>query len=262
VKKKSPITLSILFVLIVIAFCSSCKSAAQREEDERLSILYHNAGVKLFSDERYDEALKNFESAVKLDRKNAYYINDLALAYSMLREYENAIRYYKNALRIKPEASEIRNGLASAMAMQGNLADAIIQWEKIIDDPLYKSPGMVYYNLGNAYFLLDDIDRSEKNFLNVLKYAPEHIRSLYFLGVIYDRRGNLKDAARYYERSIAADPDFAPSHFNLGVNYFKRSFYDEAMGEFNWIISSSNDEGLKIKAREYMNKITGITGNY
>lgn len=256
-KSHIPIKFSIIFVFIILvfSFSVSCKNAQQRLEDERLSMLYHNAGVNYFSNNNYENAVQNFGNAVKYDKANAYYLNDLALTYSMLGEYDKAIQYYKKALSIKPEAPEIRNGLASVLAIQGNLADAIVEWGKVIKDPLYKSPGIAYFNLGNACFLLNDVKNAEINFTEVLKYNPQHVESLYFLGIIYDRYGRLEESSRYYERSIASNPDFAPSHFNLGVNYFLRNLYDEAEAEFKWIIYSGNDEGLKIKARKYIDKI-------
>ncbi|RMF97464.1 MAG: tetratricopeptide repeat protein [Candidatus Schekmanbacteria bacterium] len=247
-----------LFVcLFLIAFLifSSCKSAEQRKEEERLAILYHNAGVKFFADGDYERALRNFSNAVKYDEKNPYYLNDLALTYSMLREYDTALRYFRKALSIKPNESEIRNGMASTLAIQGDLADAIVEWKKVINDPLYKSPSIVYYNLGKAYFQLGDIDSAKKSFHNVLKYDPKNVETLYFLGIISEKRGNYEEAARYYERSIAANPDFAPSHYNLGVNYYLRNLYPEAEAEFRWIVYSGKDETLKIKAKEYLDKL-------
>ena len=228
---------------------------SKREEAIRTAAIYHSAGINFFSGGKYKEARKNFENAASLDRQNSYYFNDLALSCAELGDMTAASKYYREALRINPGLSEARNGLATIMAIQGDMPGAIIEWEKVITDPLYKSPGIVHYNLGKAYLNLNDMGNAETHFQLALKFNPSHEKSLYSLGQINHKLGRIDEAVSFYRKAVENDQSFTPAHYYLGEILFIQKSYSDALKEFGKVIDAGDEPTLAAKAREYREKI-------
>ena len=60
---------------------------------------------------------------------------------------------------------------------------------------------------------------AESAFKTVLAHNPASATAGNELGIVERRLGKFTDAQAAYERSIAADPNFAAAHLNLGVLY-------------------------------------------
>ena len=73
----------------------------------------------------------------------------LGLSYKAIADYKEGAKLYRTALRKFPNSGVIYNEYAELFAMEKELDEAIIQWEKGIEvDPLYSSN---YYNACNYY---------------------------------------------------------------------------------------------------------------
>ena len=46
----------------------------------------------------------------------------------------------------------------------GRVKEAIVEFNKALEDPLYPTPHFVYYNLGQAYFALKEFDKARENY--------------------------------------------------------------------------------------------------
>ncbi len=72
-------------------------------------------------------------------------------------------------------------------------------------------------NLGILYFRAGKLDKAEAAFLRALEIKPDNVVSLDYLGVINRDKGRFKEAADFYRRAIAADPNYAYAHRNYGI---------------------------------------------
>jgi tetratricopeptide (TPR) repeat protein len=86
----------------------------------------------------------------------------LGLSYKAIASYKEAAKLYKTALKKFPNSGVIYNEYGESLAMDNNIADAIIQWEKGIEvDPGYSSN---YYNATTYYM-------KSKQWLRAMIYA-------------------------------------------------------------------------------------------
>lgn len=79
-------------------------------------------------------------------------------------------------------------------------------------------------SLADAYCNLGIIESEDKNFIPAIDYFtkslkedPRHYEAHYNLANLYTEVGNIQLAKIHYQLSIAIEPDFPNSHFNLGI---------------------------------------------
>ena len=82
------------------------------------AVAHNNLGIALFEQGRQQDAVGQFEQALRLrpDFTRAHY--NMGLALEKLGRKEEAIRYYEQALRISPDYVQARDALARARAVQ------------------------------------------------------------------------------------------------------------------------------------------------
>jgi tetratricopeptide (TPR) repeat protein len=136
---------------------------------------FYNTGLELASQKKYSEATTNFEKAIEKDRGFTDAIYNLGVTWQKLGMHRKAV--------------EVLSGLGTEEAMEG------------IDDPEY------LYALGASYFHLREYDKAEDAFDAAREIDPLHLKSLFSLAVIYEKKGRLDDAASALREYIKAAPE-------------------------------------------------------
>lgn len=80
-------------------------------------------GVRLFKEGEYEEALKVFREVLK-GRDDAVVHYNIALTLHRLGKYDDAVEEYRKAVKMRDGYEEAKLGLASALAMAGDVEDA------------------------------------------------------------------------------------------------------------------------------------------
>lgn len=97
--------------------------AAQAQE-------HHNLGLKLYREKKYDEAVVEFEQAVKLDPKNATMANNLGFTLYKFEKYEQSVVWLRKAIEIDPQRAVAYANLADAYMKLGKTIEARQYYEK------------------------------------------------------------------------------------------------------------------------------------
>ena len=66
-------------------------------------------------------------------------------------------------------------------------------------------------------------------FERAMRFAPKDAVVPMIYGIYLHRKGDHADAEREYKRSIEMTPEFAEAHYNLGLLYFDRKQYQNAL---------------------------------
>lgn len=142
-----------------------------------------------------------------------------------------------------------------------------------------------HYNLGYVYLYKNMKQEATKEFLEFLKYSDnefdkEKVKiTLKGMGIViipppetgtapidwYNtglKLGNNSDEeAAYYKKAIEIDPTFAPAHYSLGLLYYRRKMYAEALTPLRQYLIYTNDaEPQKEQIRQivqYLEKVVG-----
>lgn len=107
------------------------RAAAERESTDPKPRI--ELGNLYFDAERYDEAIKWYEAALALDRKNVNVSTDLGVSYYYANQPDRALQQFDRSLEIDPNHTKtiLNVGIVRAFGKQ-DLAGAAAAWEKVI----------------------------------------------------------------------------------------------------------------------------------
>jgi len=157
---------------------------------------YYNRGNAYKIIGNYEQAIMDYDSAIKIypQYPNAY--NNRGNAYSILHNYERAINDYSMAIRFVPQYAEAYNNRGFAYRRLGDYVQAIDDFSRAIDlNPEYD---VAYYGRGNSYYNL----------------------------------GNLRQAISDYDKAIGINPQYADAYTNRGLAYSKLGDGEQAAEDF------------------------------
>ena len=234
-------------------------------------ILKNLFGVSLLSQNKINDAIKNYLELIEIkpDFPEAY--NNLATIYMKLNKIEEAISNFNKALKSNPNLIEANLNLAKIYMMQktynkaenslkkisqiksisaktyfdiATIYEEMGNLEKTIENYNYaikrkKNFAEAYNNLAKVLLEVGKIEESIKNCKEAIKYKSNFAVAYYNLGKAYRDLGEFDEAVKSNQKAIEIDPGFAEACNNLG-NAFKE------LGEFNKA-SKCFDKALKIK---------------
>lgn len=123
--------------------------------------LYNKIGINELQMARFNEAHKDFERAIKLDRQFADAHNNLGVIYYLQKKYGPAIKRYEDAIKLRPDS------------------------------------GSFYSNLGAAYFSKKDYLKASAAYNQALQLDPDIFERTSHTGVLA-QMSSPGDRARFY----------------------------------------------------------------
>lgn len=145
-------------------------------------------GLALYREEKWAKAIKELEQMRRLDPNNVHNHAVLADCYRALGQHEEVETLWEELAEASPTAEVVAEGrivLAGSLIDRGELDKALSVMSKA------------------------DVPRR--------KVQEHHLRMLYVLADIHDRRGDLVNARRVFTSIIDRDPDFADVAERLSV---------------------------------------------
>jgi tetratricopeptide (TPR) repeat protein len=130
----------------------------------------YNAGLDLAAEGNYAAAIGRFEESIKLDPGLADASYNLAISYERLAYHKKAASILRDLVSVAPE----------------NLA--------------YR------YALGASLLGAGDLEGAEKIFLAILAAEPSHLKSVFSLAVVFEKRGAAERAREMFRRYLSLDP--------------------------------------------------------
>src|ERR1051326_3502070 len=152
----------------------------------------------------HDAAIAAFTKAAELNANcyDCYY--NIAFSESQKKDYEKAEAAYKKAIELKADYAEAYNGLANIYNAQRKFDDAAAASAKAMELS-GSAPGALAGGNANA---------------------------LFNQGVILWNAGKIADAKKQFEAAIAAKPDHAEAHYQLGMALVNEGNLQGAAAEF------------------------------
>jgi tetratricopeptide (TPR) repeat protein len=159
-------------------------------------------GISYYHLQDFKAAKKNYEQALKRNRRYAEAQNNLGALYFAQRNFRRAIQEYGKALKLSPESATVYSNLGTAYFARKKYADAAKAYQQaLVLDP------MVFEYRGTAGTILQQ------------RSAEEQAKYFYFLAKAYAQAGMNDYALRYIRRSLEdgfkekekylQDPEFA-----------------------------------------------------
>ena len=162
---------------------------------------------------KIDEALYQYQEAVRLKPGYADAHNNLGNVLGMKGQIDEAISQYREAVRLKPDHALAHHNLGMALARKGQLDEAISQYQGAIRlKPDYAD---AYNNLGVALGRKGQIDEAISQFQEAIRLKPDHADAHNNLGLAFDKKGQTDEAIRQFQEALRLKPDFTGARKNL-----------------------------------------------
>ena len=158
-------------------------------------------GVELARQNRIDEAIDKFNSAVEANPRDGEAYIYLANAYLQVSNLDAAEAACQQAKQFLPQTAESYATMAQIRHRQGALEAAQEQYNQAIR--LDSDVAEYHHDLANVYHSLGQFKAAEKEYLATLNLSPDLPSVYHNLGEIYHLEGKLDQAIEAYHRSLS-----------------------------------------------------------
>lgn len=172
-------------------------------------------GTTLWRAGRAQEAIREYEYALRLnpDYTDAHVNLGVALAES--GRSADAVRHYEEALRLNPHCAEAYMNLGNVLVAQRKPGDAIRQYEEALQ--LRPDYAEAHMNFGNALAQAEKMPEAMEHWEQALQINPDDAKTHYNLGIALAQAGRIPEAMGQWEQTLRINPDDAKAHYNLGL---------------------------------------------
>jgi tetratricopeptide (TPR) repeat protein len=187
-----------------------------------------NLAVQSHQEGKTDIAQDLYNQVLKINPSHSQVLNNLAIIFTNLKEYQKAIDCYEKAIKINPNYADVHNNLGVVFKGLRNDQKAKECYEKAIE----LNPNFVnaHYNLGLVFKELREHQKAKKSFKKVIELNPNHVDANNNLGSIFTDFKEYQKAKKCFEKAIEINPDYSSAHNNLGA-VFQKSGEDKKAKE-------------------------------
>ncbi len=175
-----------------------------------LGLVYNATG-------QYEQAIEQFQRALKLDPNNDDVYRGLAFGYEHVKRFDEAEATYRRAIAMRPQYASGYNWLGRFLHERGRYAEAIEVFRQSTE--LAPDSFRGYYNLGGAYTSAGKYDDAVAPLQKSISIRPT-LGAFANLGTVYFYLGKYPQAAEAYEKAVQLDPQDSTGVGNLAEAYY------------------------------------------
>lgn len=181
--------------------------------DMKSHICWHVYGLLYRANKNFQEAIKAYKMALKMEPDSAQILRDLAILQIQMRDYEGYVNSRQRMLQARPQLRQNWTGLAIAHHLAGDLTHAetlLKTYEETLKTPpsrtdLEHAEAVMYRNMiiaetGDTQAALDHLESACKQNLDRLAYLEARAGYLAKLG-------KKEEAAKAYRALLDRNPD-------------------------------------------------------
>jgi tetratricopeptide (TPR) repeat protein len=244
------------------------RNLVSKNSTEIVQEIVRNLNVKISSGEIEEiktEPTKNAEANLNYTYANAISYNvwssiTMGNKYLESTSFNSAIQAYDKAIEEDPKFAQAyaKRAIARALGYYIKQLDST-HVEKCLEDinkaikinkdlpDIQMAQGFYYY------YCLRELDKALEYFSRAAKKNPEDFQPLFYMAMVYRRRGEWNECKNLINRIIALDPQDALCLTNIGLTYGYFHNYDSAM-----IYHQKAIEVLPVWSSSYRNKLETI----
>jgi tetratricopeptide (TPR) repeat protein len=186
---------------------------------ERPIITPELRGDIFMAKKQYREALDAFHQG---NSKDPVLWNKMGIAYHQMLQLDNALKNYQQAVKLKKDYIEAINNIGTVYYARKNYRRAISYYERALKmaSPESRSAS-IYSNLGTAYFGRKQYEKATAAFQTAMSIDPEVFEHRGSYGVMLEER-NVEERAKYHYYVARL---YAKSGRNeLALQYLRKAF--------------------------------------
>jgi len=192
----------------------------------------NNLGLALMHQGNLNGAITTLREVLRRDPKFEYARTNLVSAHIRKKDLDGAVSAAREAVELQPESAQAHYELGRALGAKRDPAGAMesLQTAVRLDPDL----GEAHLKLGGFLSnVKQDFDRAIWHLDEAIRVNPNDPVARHDLGIVRTRKGDPDGALAAHRAAVRIDPDYAPSHFQLGVLLCDRKKdYDAAITHF------------------------------
>ena len=176
---------------------------------------HNNLGNVYLDQGRINEAIEEFQTALKLNPNYVEIHGSLGNVYLDQGRINEAIKEFQTALKLNSKDVKAHNNLGIAYEKQGQIDEAIKEYKLALTlNPNYAE---VYGNLGNVYLDQGRINEAIEEYLAALKLNPNMVDAYRNLGNVYLDQGRINEAIKEFQTALKLNPNYIEAYNNLNI---------------------------------------------
>ncbi len=269
------------------------------EKNSRNVLILKKLGELYYKSRDLNAALVYFKRVTEMEpasenARQAYLY--MGTIYDENERHDDAVEAYKSALDINPRDDETLYFLGQSYKLSGDTINAISTWRKAYSvNPDNPRPLIAMADLLHS---TGHLDEAQSEYSKIAEKWPANSEALFSLATILNKKGNSDDAAKYYKqvadletdkelarkslinlallsadkeglssseegvsdsvvhikKALMYDPGNTETLYALGIIYYKKQLYDQAVESFYQVIKGSRDNQETARAYNYIGK--------
>ena len=181
----------------------------------KASILLNLLGSSNMALLNYNEALENYNSALKMEPKNADFLHNMGNALSGIGDIMGAIGFYEKAQKKMPDDPEVLYKIGLNLQKIGALNESLNSYKQAVKiKPDYAE---AFMNMGNILGEKGELNSAIDSYKQALKIKPDYVEAYSNLGLALKDKGDLEGAIDSYKQALKIKPDYAEAYNNMGI---------------------------------------------
>ena len=170
---------------------------------------YFAHGHLLEREGRFDEAVEQYQKALRLKPDFVAARNRLGITLNKLGRHHEATNEFLRAVELQPEEAYLHNNLGFSLYLEGNYSEALTALEKA----LQLTPDFARARMNYA-LVLAKLGRYDEAFTQLAQVGDE-ADACFNMGMLLSDAGKYAEAAKYLERAVELRPTFAAARIQL-----------------------------------------------
>jgi type IV pilus assembly protein PilF len=241
-----------LFAVVLVLFLTACATTpSNKVNNVKMAEGYYMKGVSYLQKKDYELALVEFQRSIQTDKKNKDAYFALGSVSETMGKFADAERYYKEALDIDPNYPEAHNALGVVYSRQERWPDALKEFNKALENKLYTTPHVAYYNMAHVYMAQKNYEKAIEAYRDSKRFAS-YDQTIYELGSALFEAGKVKEAISEFREGVSISPSNAYIRYGLALALLKDNNKKAALAEFKKTVELAPKSELAQKAKDYI----------
>jgi lipoprotein NlpI len=197
--------------------CTALIESGRLSEEDVFKVLLIR-GVAYRNKGNYEQAIQDFDKAIRLKPDIAEAFNNRGVAYDYKGDYERAIQDYNQVIRLRPDYAAPFNNRGLVYHEKGEFDRAIQDF----DQAIRLNPGYAeaFESRGSAYLAKGDYDRAIQDYGQAIKLEPSYAGNFSDRGFAYDCKKDYPRALHDYDLAVQLNPQDGHILGGRGVTHF------------------------------------------
>ncbi len=175
---------------------------------------HNDLGLALTKHQRFDEAIAEFQKAVKLDSEYVHAHINLGNELAKCGRIDEAVDHFQQAVRLRPGTAELHCSLGGVLVDSGRIDEGVNHLRKALD--IQPDSAEARNNMGNALARQEQLKPAIAQFMKALEIQPGFASAHNNLGLALVKAGRIDEAVNHFQKAVELRPGYALAHYNLG----------------------------------------------